>query len=143
MNKVRISDEKEKWWYKKGIPAAAGIFILDRLLKEYFISRLNGFVLINSNFAFQIPLPRPMAYVGIALALAWIGMVLASSVRTRSVYGTAGSLFVLFGAASNLWDRFAYGGVIDYLSVAPVPAWFNLADVSIGAGIIFLFLLVL
>ena len=143
MGEGGISDEKGKWWYQRGIPAAAGIFIVDRFLKEYYVSQLNDSVLINSNFAFQIPFPRPAAYIGIVLALVWIGKMLISSIRLRSVYGSAGSLLILFGAASNIWDRLVYGGVVDYLAVAPVSAWFNLADVSIGAGIAFLFLLVL
>jgi signal peptidase II len=47
--------------------------------------------------------------------------------------------FVLFGAISNIVDRLQYGFVIDYLEIKNFTI-FNLADVMISSGALFLIL---
>jgi len=46
-------------------------------------------------------------------------------------------LAVILGAAGNLFDRLKYGYVVDYLDLKYFTA-FNLADVMIVAGVIYL-----
>ncbi len=50
-----------------------------------------------------------------------------------------GVLLVALGGASNLFDRFYFHGVIDYLLFFSRSAW-NIADIMILAGILFLIL---
>lgn len=45
-------------------------------------------------------------------------------------------LFIIVGAASNLYDRVVYGYIIDYISLQYFTV-FNLADVMISGGIIY------
>jgi lipoprotein signal peptidase len=44
-------------------------------------------------------------------------------------------VFIFLGAASNLFDRLYFGGVIDYI-VLPFGGAVNLADVMIAIGLI-------
>lgn len=45
---------------------------------------------------------------------------------------------ILLGGLSNVYDRFAFGGVIDYVEILGF-ATINLADILILAGLVFLF----
>lgn len=45
---------------------------------------------------------------------------------------------VVLGSLSNLLDRFIYKAVIDYIHISIIPV-FNIADVMITVGIIYLF----
>lgn len=45
---------------------------------------------------------------------------------------------ILAGALSNLWDRIAFGGIVDYLSLSFLPGLFNLSDVFIFLGAVLL-----
>ena len=63
-------------------------------------------------------------------------MMLATGLRFSMVFGL--SLFC-GGCLSNLFDRIAFEGVIDFLNFGLSgfrPYIFNLADIAIGAGII-------
>ena len=74
--------------------------------------------------------------VAILLGLSILFLTLANGLRFLTVLGL--SLFC-GGSLSNLFDRMAFGGVVDFINFALVglrPYIFNLADVAIGAGII-------
>jgi signal peptidase II len=74
--------------------------------------------------------------VAILLGLSILFLTLANGVRFLTVLGL--SLFC-GGSLSNLFDRMALGGVVDFVNFALVglrPYIFNLADVAIGTGII-------
>jgi len=45
---------------------------------------------------------------------------------------------VLGGALGNLYDRIAYGHVVDFIDLSFFPAVFNVADASITVGAVFL-----
>ncbi|MFQ5564215.1 MAG: signal peptidase II [Parvularculaceae bacterium] len=57
--------------------------------------------------------------------------------RLRRPVAAAGVAFVIGGALGNLYDRLAYGYVIDFLDFSGLyfPFVFNLADASIDIGI--------
>jgi signal peptidase II len=48
--------------------------------------------------------------------------------------GYAGSVFLIGGDVGNLFDRFLYGGVIDFIDFRVWPI-FNLADMCINLGL--------
>ncbi len=75
--------------------------------------------------------------LGSAVALAVVAWMLLSQPPTRMM--TAGGGLVLGGAAGNLLDRIASGGVTDYLDLRVWPI-FNLADVAIVCGVALLVL---
>lgn len=74
--------------------------------------------------------------VAVFLGLTVAFLMLSTGLGFLTVFGL--SLFC-GGSLSNLLDRIAFKGVIDFLSLGPPgfePYIFNLADVAIGAGII-------
>lgn len=71
----------------------------------------------------------------VLLGLVVLVLMLASDLRFLPLFGL--SLFC-GGSLSNLFDRIALGGVVDFVKFDLVglrPYIFNLADVAIGAGI--------
>lgn len=75
--------------------------------------------------------------LGSAVALAVVTWMLLSQPPTRTM--VLGGGLVLGGAAGNLLDRVASGGVTDYLDLRVWPI-FNLADVAIVCGVALLVL---
>ncbi len=69
--------------------------------------------------------------IGVASGLiVWLG-------RLTRPFGAAGAAFVIGGALGNLYDRLAYGYVIDFLDFSGMkfPWVFNLADSAINIGV--------
>lgn len=135
----------------KKMPAIAGILIIcDRLLKslamngcfdkpinligDYF--RLN--FASNSNIAFSLPLSGRLAEAAIILILAvllvYFIVLLKKGERVQAALLSA----VILGAASNLFDRFRYGFVVDYFGLKYFTV-LNLADVIIVVAVMGLF----
>ena len=74
--------------------------------------------------------------VAVLLGLGILFLMIANGLRFLPVLGL--SLF-FGGSLSNLFDRIAFGGVVDFVKFGLVglrPYIFNLADVEIGIGII-------
>ena len=126
--------------------AAIACFALDRVLKLAALSRGEAdapgavaFTLFrNEGIAFSLPLPAAIFWPAAALVLTVLLWMFASAWRTdRSRAGVV--LLVLLGAASNLYDRAAYGAIIDYLLFFNRSA-VNVADGMIVAGLLALYL---
>ena len=125
---------------------AAGIFFIDRALKELF---LQGFLWESSCITLGYTLNKGIAFSLFAFldgALKWILLgvvagVLYYFVRTKILYHHPLISGILFGAAfGNLYDRFMYGGVIDYVywHCGFDFAVFNFADVMIDVAVLYL-----
>lgn len=57
----------------------------------------------------------------------------------RNFLLSAGLLFIIFGGASNLFDRIFFGYVIDWIRVFFLPiSIFNIADIMIVLGLFFI-----
>ena len=56
----------------------------------------------------------------------------------RGLAASAGLALVLGGALGNLYDRLAYGFVVDFFDFSFFPAVFNIADSAITVGACFL-----
>ena len=130
--------------------AVAG-FIADRVLKfiaEHlppgkvfaFVPGFNfGYYLNPALFFF--PAWKFIPYLALIVLIAltsWYGVGIAtrSGGRHAATYTTL--LPILLGGISNVFDRFAYGGVIDYAHILNI-ATLNLADILILLGLVFLF----
>lgn len=123
-------------------------FLIDRitkilastyLMEDFF--RLSDVVRfhyqLNTGFiAWQIP-REILLCVGVCMLVFFILLFRRTQrVSSTSSFGYASALF-LAGALSNMIDRAAYGGVIDWIEI-PGFTFFNLSDVCIAAGIVWI-----
>jgi len=140
------------FWYMKKMAFYLLIAIffvsLDRWLKYYSLMMPPTDIKIwgdylqftfsrNFNIAFSLPLPSDIAAI-IASVLVLGLMVYAFNEWKKKEYDAVGLLvIIIFGASSNIIDRFQYGYVIDYLDLKYYTI-FNLADAMVTLGAIFL-----
>lgn len=151
-----------EWWtaarrnklFWRGLIGAAAIIVLDQASKFWIVHGLNlpelGKIEISGIFDLSYVENRGASFgmlsgmrwllsvisIGVALALgAWLGRL------TRPV-AAAGVSFIIGGALGNLYDRLAYGFVVDFLDFSGLyfPWVFNVADTAINVGIAFLLL---
>lgn len=136
-----------------GMPAIAAILIIfDRLLKSlavnnFFYRPVNlagDFFRLdfasNYNVAFSLPFTGISVKIAVSLILAALIAYLIILFKKAEYNKTILLLIIILGAASNLYDRFKYGFVIDYFDLKYFTV-FNLADVLIiGSFIGFLIL---
>ncbi|MBI4135192.1 signal peptidase II [Candidatus Uhrbacteria bacterium] len=133
------------------------IFLLDRILKSYFQNLPDGTVfsfLPGLNFRYSlnpalfffpswswIPWVALTVLIIILLFTLYPYELRTNRERTNNSYVRQSSsvrtalLPIFLGGASNVFDRFAYGGVIDYVEISSI-ARINLADILILAGLL-------
>lgn len=94
------------------------LFVLDLSLKRIFITQTD----FDQSFVTMI--------ISLLLIVMFIFMVKIKEYRLKL-------LSILLGGISNLFDRLAYGGVIDYLhlSIFQYRINFNIADIMIILGV--------
>lgn len=123
------------------LPAALGLLIADRALKG-LVMKTGPFWLLpgvrfdlfrNDGIAFSIGLRGPVVWLLSAAILLTVGWVAAKDVRARRNERLFPYALFALGAFSNLYDRVAYGHVVDYLIFFGRSA-VNLADAMIAAG---------
>ena len=137
-----------RWGFVFIVPA---VFISDRLLKSWVISRfregegipvLRGVLHLtrvnNTGAAFGILRQSSFFLVLISLACIFFLCWCLWKRNAPSVRNMAWCL-VLGGALGNLYDRLAYGYVVDFLDLRVWPV-FNLADAAISLGVALAFL---
>lgn len=89
----------------------------------------------NYNIAFSLPLGGLILNIIIGLIILWlIGYFLLLIIKEKFIQSSL-VLAVLFGAASNYYDRLKFGYVIDYLDLKYFTV-FNLADAMIVLGVL-------
>lgn len=123
--------------------ALLGPLFIDRWLKSLALAGrtvdwpVGQFILVkNEGAVFSWPLPNAVAIVIMALAilgLVWFGW---RAQRRRSWSVLFGTVLMIGGAGSNLYDRLVYGFVIDWAYLGPWWPVFNVADVMIGIGLV-------
>lgn len=151
-----------EWWrdarqnnlFWRGLAGAAIIVVLDQASKFWIVHGIGlpelGKIEISGIFDLSYVENRGASFgmlsgmrwllsvisIGVALGLGvWLGRL------TRPVAAT-GIAFIIGGALGNLYDRLAYGFVIDFLDFSGLmfPWVFNVADSAINIGIAFLLL---
>jgi signal peptidase II len=76
-------------------------------------------------------------------SLVWVGilLVMVAWMRSKNKLDTIGWGLVVGGGISNLWDRWIFGAVLDFISFH-INDWyfpiFNVADIAISIGAIIL-----
>ncbi len=117
---------------------AVTVVVLDRVSKFWVLEK--GFpVWVNSGGAFSVldhwPYFGVLPFLAFILLFGWMGM----DKSTRSDLAVIGFVFLFSGSISNLADRVLWGGVVDFFQFFP-RHWFNLADIAIALGIVFVLL---
>ncbi len=95
-------------------------------------------VFLNYNFAFSLPLPVWLMFFIYAAVLFFIFKYLWSHITFLKNFEIIAWVFILSGAISNIVERILLGYVRDWIYI-----WtgvFNLADIYIILGILFLIL---
>ena len=128
----------------------AVFFTFDRLLKQVAatlpsgkaIEAIPGFLSFGftTNYRIALSLPLEGAWLNYVISLIVLG-VIYKLIKSINTGGRAGEILawsaILLGASSNLYDRFRYGYVIDYLEISYLTA-LNIADLLISGGAIYL-----
>ncbi|MBT8472419.1 MAG: signal peptidase II [Marinicaulis sp.] len=160
-----IKSKTADWWsaaknnklFRNGLLGASAIAMLDQISKFIIVHHVNlperrqidisgifdltyvqnfgaSFGMLAGGMGSRILLSLISTGVAIGLAI-WLGRL------TRPV-GATGIAFVIGGALGNLYDRIAYGYVVDFLDFSGLhfPWVFNVADMAINVGVAFLLL---
>ncbi|PKL72075.1 hypothetical protein CVV26_03080 [Candidatus Kuenenbacteria bacterium HGW-Kuenenbacteria-1] len=118
------------------------LFFIDRFLKYFFLASNFSFnsrwlsleVFKNSGVAFGFYLNLFIMYFLISLILLGLFFFLIKSYLKKDMTIVFALSLIIFGAFSNLIDRFLYNAVIDFIKFLFFPI-FNLADLMILSGI--------
>lgn len=134
--------------------AAMLVVILDRFTKNVALRLITGPVVINRFLSFDLALNRGISW-GLLHFTGTIGFFIVSFTVAAILCGimwwayrvyqrggnVMGHALIIAGGLSNMIDRFLCGGVIDFISVS-LNGWnwalFNIADVAIDVGVLFL-----
>lgn len=148
-----INKKQELFYNIAGPVVIAMFFVVDRILKnnvlklEFDQSRqIIGNILTfrlayNQNIAFSLPLSGPWLNILISLIVFVLFLIIIHAKIRQTLDKKSLFLltFILFGAISNLLDRFLYGAVVDYFDLKYFTI-FNLADVMISVGVFTFFI---
>lgn len=143
----------QQFW---SIVGACAIAVFDRVTKSAALAWCAQPCLLNRFMAFDLALNRGiscgllhfesmMGFIIVSLAVCVIlGIMAWWTVQLyRRGEPMVGQVLIMAGGLSNVYDRFVYGGVIDFISVS-LNGWhwalFNVADVAINVGVLVLLL---
>lgn len=124
------------------VSVAAGAFIVDRLVKLLAQTNVNG-MLLGGVIHLEPASAQNLLNNGLAIGAELIGLALCILIvafwgaqRKSGAYAAAFGL-IIGGLAANLFDRIAYGSVMNMLHVGSLPV-FNLAHLALLAGALLL-----
>ena len=130
-----VPSNKKAYWIAAVTTLA--VIALDQISKAVVESCCAHRVVLNKAAAFGLPIPL----WGVAIAFVVLLIVLGYSWKSWPSATRAGRAWVigllLGGALSNLFDRFVYGAVRDFIDLRVWPV-FNLADTALSLGVVLL-----
>ena len=119
------------------------LLVVDRWLKSLAVSGVTSqlwfgqFILFrNYGIIFSWPLPNIVAIVLMFVALAVVGWLLVQSRRRSDIPKIFATSLMVVGAISNIYDRLAFGYIIDWAYLGRWWPVFNIADVCITVGLV-------
>lgn len=122
----------------------SGVFLIfDRFFKWLALNSLNSPQLLNrwfgwrpflnSGVAFGLPIPLIINIFLSAIIIVLLVIAIAKA-KQGSGYNKLAIVLILFGAASNLYDRLTLHATVDYFQI--LTGVFNIADFMILLGFI-------
>lgn len=144
-------------YFRRGLLVAAAVVVLDQATKYWIVHRVRlperGKIEISGIFDLSYVENTGASFGMLSGGLA--SRIILSLISTGVVVGlvywlaglrrkvaVAGVGLIIGGALGNLYDRLAYGYVVDFLDFSGLyfPWVFNVADAAINVGIAFLLL---
>ncbi|MCH9662772.1 MAG: signal peptidase II [Gammaproteobacteria bacterium] len=104
-------------------------FLVDRCTKNIFIKYEQG--IWNSGISFGLMRGSPVLPFIIALCVGYLFFILT---QEKGYVKLVSLSMVLGGAAGNLYDRFLFGAVYDFINIGFNFPVFNIADMTIFTG---------
>lgn len=92
----------------------------------------------NTGIAFSIPIAKELQIILSSLLLIFLFYYIHTSWHWKNWLGTIGASFIFGGALGNLYERFGDKGVTDFIQIFTWFPVFNIADISIFFGVVFL-----
>ncbi len=129
---VAVLDRASKFWIveivklpQKGRIELSGIFDL-----TYVENRGASFGMLAGGLGSRILLSAISISIATAVVI-WLA-------RLNRAWAAAGAALIIGGALGNLYDRIAYGFVVDFLDFSGLwfPWVFNIADAAINVGVV-------
>ena len=125
------------------------VFLLDRLTKSWAVEslylksvRVLAFFHLtyaeNTGVSFGLFRDKNLFFLVFSAALVAVLLFLRRRIQAHGRAAALGLALVLGGALGNLYDRIAYGFVVDFLDLSFFPAVFNVADSAITVGALLL-----
>ncbi|MCL5090890.1 MAG: signal peptidase II [Patescibacteria group bacterium] len=111
---------------KKEREVIGGILVLDQLSKYFFFK--SEMAVINQGVSFSL-----LSHCSIVSLL---GLTFFCLFLLHFYKGSFGVKLMMIGGLSNLFDRFFYEGIVDFIRLPYLPV-FNLADIAIVTGTLF------
>ncbi len=128
------------------VPAIVlSVFLLDRAskvwaLKALYLTTVKVLPFFrltyaeNTGVAFGMFRDSNLFFLVFSSGLVAVLLYLRRRIQAHGPAAAAGLALVLGGALGNLYDRIAYGFVVDYFDFSFFPAVFNVADSAITVG---------
>lgn len=128
---IAIADQASKFWIVRivDLPARRRIELSAIFDLTYVENRGASFGMLAGGMGSRIVLSSISVAVATALVI-WLA-------RLHRRFAAAGAALIIGGALGNLYDRIAYGYVVDFLDFSGLyfPWVFNIADAAINVGV--------
>jgi signal peptidase II len=147
-----VASAKSNAYFRWGVLAAAAVAIADQASKFWIVHvvdlPLKRKIELSSVFDLTYVENRGASFgmlaggMGSRIILSSISIAVATALviwlaRLHRRFAAAGAALIIGGALGNLYDRIAYGYVVDFLDFSGLhfPWVFNIADAAINVGV--------